>query len=106
MLFGQVASRLAQADNELERPMDSSPLPNLRFLHAESTLNAVKLDLFRRFSTSDLQSSLAPGQPGSLKVRADGTILDGHHRISVLAERGEDIHRLPREIIERTGDEP
>jgi hypothetical protein len=51
---------------------------------------------------SELRSSLAPGQQGSLKVRPDGTVLDGHHRISVLAERGEDIHQLPREIIERS----
>jgi archaellum component FlaG (FlaF/FlaG flagellin family) len=70
--------------------MDSSPVPNLKSLHAESTLNSAKLEQFRRLSTSELKSSLAPGQRGSLKVRADGTVLDGHHRISVLAERGED----------------
>ncbi len=81
--------------------MNMWPVPNLKFLHTESTLNRAKLDRFRRLSTGDLKSSLAPGQRGSLKVRPDGTILDGHHRISVLAERGEDIHQLPREIIER-----
>jgi hypothetical protein len=32
-----------------------------------------------------------------LKTRSDGTILDGHHRIAILPERGEDIHQLPRE---------
>jgi len=77
------------------------PTPNLRFLHAESTLNGLKLEQFRRLSTIELKLSLVPGQPGSLKVREDGTVLDGHHRIKVLAERGEDIQRLPREIIER-----
>ena len=85
--------------------MDLSPLTNLRFLHDESTLNAGKLDQFRRLSTCELKSSLAPGERGSLKVRADGTVLDGHHRVRILAERGEDIHRLPREIIERARDE-
>jgi hypothetical protein len=75
--------------------------PNLRFLHSEATLNQVKLDLFRRLSTEALISSLAPGQPGALKVRNDGTVLDGHHRLSVLAERGHNIDRLPREIIEK-----
>jgi hypothetical protein len=40
-----------------------------------------------------------------LKVRPDGTVLDGHHRISVLEERGEDIHLLPREIMEKELDE-
>jgi hypothetical protein len=73
--------------------------PDLKFLHAQSVLNRVKLESFRRLSTDELKSSLAPGKPGSLKVRANGTVLDGHHRLSVLLERGEDIHQLPREII-------
>jgi hypothetical protein len=74
--------------------------PKLKFLHAESTLNALKLELWG-FSTDELKASLAPGRQGSLKVRSDGTVLDGHHRLSVLVERGEDIHQLPREIMER-----
>jgi len=81
--------------------MGATPPPNLRFLHAESTLSRAKLEQFRRLSTPELRFSLAPGQRGSLKARLDGTVLDGHHRISVLAERGEDVHRLPREIIEK-----
>jgi archaellum component FlaG (FlaF/FlaG flagellin family) len=81
--------------------MGLSPVPNLKFLHTESTLSRAKLEQFRRLSTNELKSSLAPGQPGSLKARLDGTVLDGHHRISVLAERGEDIHQLPREVMER-----
>jgi hypothetical protein len=81
--------------------MDSKDEPHLTFLHSESALNRVKLDLFRRLSTTDLKASLAPGQQGSLKVRADGTVLDGHHRLTILVERGEDIDRLPREIMEK-----
>ena len=80
--------------------MDPAQQPNLKPLHSESTLNRVKLELFRRLSTDELKSSLAPGQQGSLKARPDGTVLDGHHRISVLAERGVNIHHLPREIME------
>jgi hypothetical protein len=75
--------------------------PKLRFLHSENTLNRVKLEFFRRFSTDELKASLAPGQAGCLKVRKDGTVLDGHHRVSVLTERGEDINELPREIMEK-----
>jgi hypothetical protein len=75
--------------------------PKLRFLHSASTLNPVKLEFFRRLSTTELKASLVPGQPGSLKTRADGTVLDGHHRASILAERDENIDRLPREIMER-----
>jgi len=46
-----------------------------------------------------LTSSLLPGVRDSLKVRPDGTILDGHHRIRVLRDRGVDVDALPREII-------
>jgi hypothetical protein len=81
--------------------MEFSPTPKLRFLHSEDALNTVKLAQFRCFSTEAIKSSLHPGQGGSLKVRPDGTVLDGHHRLSVLVERGEDIHQLPREIIKR-----
>ena len=80
--------------------MDATPDP-VRFLHAETTLNQVKLDLFRRLSTEQIKSSLAPGKPGSLKTRPDGTVLDGHHRLTVLVERGEDINEMRRAIIER-----
>jgi hypothetical protein len=80
--------------------MDSTPDPP-RFLHAEKTLNQVKPDLFRRLSTEKIKSSLAPGKPGSLKTRPDGTVLDGHHRLTVLIERGENINEMRREIIER-----
>jgi len=82
--------------------VDTSGGSDLRFLHLETTLNRVKLELFRSLSTDELVSSLAPGRPGALKVRPDGTVLDGHHRLRVLIERGADIHRLPREIMERT----
>ena len=62
-----------------------------------------KLELFRHLSTDELKSSLAPGQRGSPKIRPDGIVLDGHHRISVPFDRGGDVHQLPREI---TKEEP
>ena len=80
-------------------------LPRLRFLHRETSLNAVKLLQFRRLSTHDVKLSLQPGQAACLKARPDGTVLDGHHRLFVLIERGEDIHTLPREIIEKADHE-
>lgn len=76
-------------------------IPDLRLLHAAGTLVQGKLETFRTMSTSEIKATLLPGQAGSLKVRPDGTVLDGHHRIAVLTERGEDVHRLPREIMER-----
>jgi hypothetical protein len=71
-----------------------------------ASINPVKLATLRRLSTDAMESSLDPGQPGSLKVRSDGTVIDGQHRLSILLERGEDIHQLPREIIERENHDP
>jgi hypothetical protein len=75
---------------------DESPL---RFLHPGSSLSYAKLTQLRQLSTETLKASLLPGEQGSLKVRPDGTVLDGHHRVSVLTERGVDVDRLPRQIL-------
>jgi len=50
-------------------------------------------------STDALIESLKPGQAGALKTRPDGTVIDGHHRVNVLRNRGVDVDTLPREII-------
>jgi hypothetical protein len=71
----------------------------LRSLHPDSSLIQSKLDAFHKIPSDELRKSLAPGQPFCLKTRADGTILDGHHRIYVLRSRGEDVDNLPREIV-------
>jgi hypothetical protein len=65
-------------------------------LHHTSLLNRAKLNQYARLTTAELVQSLAPGKPGSLKVREDGTILDGHHRIEIPRERGFDVDELPR----------
>lgn len=75
--------------------------PPLKFLHAESSLIELKLEYFRRISTEDLIESLIPETTGALKTKTDGTIMDGHHRVKVLLERGVDVGKLPREIWER-----
>ena len=73
--------------------------PPLTPLHADSTLNQVKLDKFARLTTEELIESLKPDQPGSLKARADGTMIEGHHRIRILRDRAVDVDSLPREIV-------
>jgi len=73
--------------------------PPLKSLHANSSLNSVKLEQFRKLSKEQLISSLKVGQANSLKVRPDGTLIEGHHRIKVLKERGVDVDSLPREIV-------
>lgn len=73
--------------------------PPLRFLHSQVILSQVKLAQFRRLATAELIESLRPGQSGALRAKADGTVLEGHHRLAVLRERGVDIDTLPRELF-------
>jgi len=75
--------------------------PPLIPLHADSKLVHSKLEKYSKLSDHELIQSLQPGREGSLKVRPDGTVVDGNHRIKILQDRGIDIHRLPREIIHK-----
>ena len=75
--------------------------PPLRFLHSEALLSPVKLGQFRMVATAELIESLRPGHSGALRARADATVLEGHHRLVVLRERGVDIDALPREVFPR-----
>ena len=77
-------------------------LPPWKSLHAIWSINAGKLRQFERLSTETLLHSLEPGQPGSLKARPDGTLLDGHHRMEVLRARGINVDTLPREIVHKS----
>lgn len=77
--------------------MDKAPL---KALHSEGSLSQPKLTAFRKLSTEELIASLRPGESGALKVKPDGTIMDGHHRLYVLRERGVEIEELPRELLE------
>jgi hypothetical protein len=73
--------------------------PKLEPLHSEPSLINLKLQIFCKLATEVLIDSLKPGQTGSLKARPDGTMVDGHHRIKVLRDRGIDVDSLPREIV-------
>jgi len=75
--------------------------PSLQPLHVNSVMSQAKLNQYARLTTETLLQSLEPGQPGSLKVRPDGTIIDGHHRIGILHSRGVDVDELPREVVPR-----
>jgi hypothetical protein len=73
--------------------------PPLRPVHQDDHLIEAKLERYRKATTEELIESLLPGKPGGLKARPDGTVLDGHHRIKVLRERGVNVDALPREVI-------
>ena len=74
-------------------------MPPLKPLHPDSSLSPAKLENYGKRSTQDLIASLKPGQAGALKARSDGTLVDGHHRIKILRDRGVDVDSLPREIV-------
>jgi len=76
-----------------------SNAPPLVPLHPDDQLLPLKLDYFRKQTTDAIVKSLQPGQSNCLKVRPDGTIVDGHHRIKVLREHGVDVDKLPRDIV-------
>lgn len=78
--------------------------PPLKSLHLDSSLNATKLAQMERLSTEALRVSLLPGSQGCLKTRPDGTILDGHHRIHILRQRGVDVDGLPRDVVVKDQD--
>jgi len=75
--------------------------PPLKPLHLSSALSQAKLKHYARLMNEELIYSLAPGMEGSLKARPDGTLIDGHHRIAVLRERGVNVDELPREVLEK-----
>lgn len=73
----------------------------LRLLHPKTSLSKAKLAVLRKRSTEELIASLEPGKRDALKTRPDGTVLDGHHRLTVLCKRDFDVDQLPREIVPR-----
>jgi hypothetical protein len=75
--------------------------PKLRSLHQSSSLSRAKLTELDRLPTEVLVRSLQPGERDSPKVRPDGTILDGHHRVHLLRLRGIDVDVLPRELVKK-----
>lgn len=79
--------------------MSGMKQPPLKSLHPDASLSPPKLEEFRKLSNEQLIDSLKVGQANSLKARPDGTLIEGHHRIKVLRERGVDVDSLPREIV-------
>lgn len=75
--------------------------PPLKPLHTTSVLSKTKLHLYSKLATDELIRSLAPGKEGALKTRPDGTLMDGHHRIAILRERGVNVDELPRVVLDK-----
>jgi hypothetical protein len=100
-----VAATAAETQAEVDAAVRSVPThyaqPPLRPLHPDSSLSPSTLQGLGGRSTPELIDSLRPGQPEALRVRPDGTIINGHHRIKILRDRGVDVDSLPREVVPR-----
>ena len=71
--------------------------PPLRRLHPDSSLRRSSLEYWRKQPTDAIVRSLAPGERESLRVTADGLIMQGNTRVKVLEERGYNVDGLPYE---------
>lgn len=79
---------------------DAKRFPLLKSLHRATYLDKGKLAKMDKLSTEAICASLLAGEH-CLKTRPDGTILEGHHRIYILRQRGGDVDVLPREEIKK-----
>ena len=70
----------------------------LRYLHPDSSLSKSSLAYWRRQTTPRILASLAPGNPQALKVKTNGTIMDGNTRVKILEERAYPLDTLPFEL--------
>jgi len=71
----------------------------LKLIHSSETLSKTILDGLRKKTTQELIDSLKPGLEEALRVKPDGRVMNGNHRITVLMERGVDVNALPREVV-------
>ena len=55
------------------------------------------IEYWRRQPTAVIVASLVSGAREPLRVKADGTVMDGNTRVKVLEERGYDLDTLPYE---------
>jgi hypothetical protein len=73
--------------------------PRLRRLHSDASIlqNKQSSDLYwSSRNTNEITDSLLPGMKEPLMAKQDGTVMQGNTRLSILEQRGVDIHSLPR----------
>ncbi len=71
-------------------------LPALRLIHARESLRPSSVEHWSGKTTDEIVVSLAPGSAAPLLVTADGTVMDGNTRVTILVERDYDVTGLPR----------
>ena len=95
---GQAAAATVLVGTMMIGPSGAGQAP-LRLIHSEAMLSKTILDGLRKKSTQEIIDTLKPGLEEGLKVKPDGRVMDGNHRIKILMERGVDVNSLPREVL-------
>ena len=72
---------------------------SLKPLHDDSSASKASLEFWHKKSTQEIVDSLKPGNPEALRVKPDGTIMNGNTRIHILRERGFNVDSLPRDVF-------
>jgi RHS repeat-associated protein len=87
----------------LRRAENGSFVPLTR-LHSDVTItesNSASYQFWQNKTTAEIIESLKPGSEyGPLTVKLDGTVMQGNTRIKILEERGVDVNKLERVILE------
>lgn len=73
-------------------------ITSLKKIHPITSLKPSSLNFWRKKSTQEIVDSLKLGRKDALKVKPDGSVMDGNTRIQILEERGYDVNSLPREM--------
>jgi hypothetical protein len=73
-------------------------------LHSDATItqgNSASYQFWQNKTTAEIIESLKPGSEyGPLTVKLDGTVMQGNTRIKILEERGVDVNKLERVVLE------
>ena len=94
---GLIGSAIDKGKVLLNEATGQAPLKGLHSKEAMAN-NRSSTDYWRGRSTGEITQSLRPGQAEALRVKGDGTIMNGNTRIQILRERGGiDVNNLPRE---------
>jgi RHS repeat-associated protein len=96
-LYDQLHWKYQQAQDLGQLGLPPAPL---RLIHSNETLDAGQsYKYWQGKSNEEIIESLKPGKAEALRVKQDGSVMNGNNRIRVLQERGVDVNSLPREEI-------
>jgi hypothetical protein len=77
----------------LATPIRPKP-PDLKTMHTDRALDKRSLEYWRKQPSEEIVKSLQTPGNERLRIRPDGTVLQGNHRVKVLLERGYDTSKL------------